>query len=65
MANSAAAPSYFTQEPQFEEAIKHPISAFWQQRNEGYVTSSSKKNSTGRALLLHSIAKRLLSRMGA
>ena len=43
MANSAAAPSYFTQEPQFEEAIKHPISAFWQQRNEGYVTSSSKK----------------------
>ncbi|RLQ15486.1 alpha/beta fold hydrolase [Vibrio sp. SBT000027] len=43
MENHSAAPFSYTQEPEFEQAIKHPIPALWQHRKDGYVTSSGKK----------------------
>lgn len=43
MENHSEAAFPYTQEPQFDHAIKHPINALWQQRKEGYLTSSGKK----------------------
>ncbi|MGF1712789.1 alpha/beta fold hydrolase [Vibrio kagoshimensis] len=45
MENSGATHPSYTQEHQFEQAIKHPIANLWQQRNEGYVTTSHKRKS--------------------
>ncbi len=47
MENHSATLFSYTQEPEFEQAIKHPISTLWQQRKDGYVTSSGKKGCTG------------------
>ncbi|MBW3698555.1 alpha/beta fold hydrolase [Vibrio sp. T187] len=43
MANSSSINLTYTQEPNFEQAIKHSIAELWQQRDEGYITSSGKK----------------------
>ncbi|WP_299692042.1 alpha/beta fold hydrolase [uncultured Vibrio sp.] len=43
MENHSGAQMSYTQEPQFEQAIKHAIPTLWQQRQDGYITSSTNR----------------------